>query len=418
MEYQKIIKLLGKTIDPTKLPKYTTRKWIETFDQSNKIYNQNKDIRFKIPQLRSDLCDFNDAYIVVTGKITAANPNNDNNIYDRRLAFKNNASFFSSVLKINNQLVEDAQDLDVVMIMYNLLYYSKNYRKTTGSFWNYYRDEPNSGYNNDNNARTKIFYPIKNAESFNYKTKLVGKLPNGRNDLENIKIVVPLKHLSKFIFGLDTLLINSEIESILKWSQNCVLTSKATRTRKPAETGPLVLAEVPVTDSPSDLKLNVTECKLYAPVVTLQAEYEYKLYEELKAGFSVVIIWNKYRPQMINQPATNNLNYLIDPTFNNADRLFVLSFENEEDRSSFSNYYTPTVEIKGYKTLIDQQPFYEIFTTGSLLDYKYFSTQYKLIAIDLNKQKTDLENQQINFIGKLEHDTTIFLSLKKNIKPG
>ena len=137
MEYQKIIKLLGKTIDPTKLPKYTTRKWIETFDQSNKIYNKNKDIRFKTPQLRSDLCDFNDAYIVVTGKITAANPNNDNNIYDRRLACKNNAPFFGSILKINNQLVEDAQDLDVVMIMYKLLYYSKNYRKTTGSFWNY-----------------------------------------------------------------------------------------------------------------------------------------------------------------------------------------------------------------------------------------------------------------------------------------
>ena len=267
---------------------------------------------------------------------------------------------------------------------------------------------------------------------------MVGKLPNGRNDLENVKIVVPLKHLSKFIFGLDTLLINSEIESVLKWSQNCVLTSKVTRTRKPAETGPPVLAELPSTYSPSDLRFNITDCKLYAPVVTLQAEYENKLYEELKTGFSVVVTWNRYRPQMINQPATNNLNYLIDPTFNNADRLLVLAFENEGDRSSFSNYYTPTVEIKDYKTLIDQQPFYEIpiknkdetyqaitelvrngdFTTGNLLDYKYFSTQYKLTAIDLNKQKADLENQQINFIGKLEHDTTIFLSLKKNIKPG
>ena len=67
-----------------------------------------------------------------------------------------------------------------------------------------------------------------------------------------------------------------------------------------------------------------------------------------------------YRSQVINQSATNNLNYLIDPNFNNVDSLFVLAFENEEDRARFSKYYTPTVEIKGYNILIDQQPFYEI----------------------------------------------------------
>ena len=78
------------------------------------------------------MCDFNDAYIVVTGKITATNP--DNAVYDRKLAFKNNAPFFNSILKINNQLIENAQNLDIVMPMYNLLYYSKNFRKTTGYF--------------------------------------------------------------------------------------------------------------------------------------------------------------------------------------------------------------------------------------------------------------------------------------------
>ena len=84
--------------------------------------------------------------------------------------------------------------------MYNLLYYSKNYKETTGSFWNYYRDEPNSGYNNDNNERTRIFFPIKYSESFDYKIKLVGELPENENELENIKIVVLLKHLSRIIF--------------------------------------------------------------------------------------------------------------------------------------------------------------------------------------------------------------------------
>ena len=80
--------LLGKTIDSTKLPKFTTKKLIEIFDQSSNIYNQNKDVRFKTPQLRSDFCDFNDAYIVVTGKITATNPGNDDNIYNRNLVLK------------------------------------------------------------------------------------------------------------------------------------------------------------------------------------------------------------------------------------------------------------------------------------------------------------------------------------------
>ena len=121
----------------------------------------------------------------MTGKITATDKSN--NADDRKLALENNAPFFSSVLKINSQLVEDAPDLDIMMPMYNLLYYSKNYKKITGSFQNYYKVEPNAGYN----ERTRIFYPIKNSESFDYKTKLVGKLPEdaNENELENIKLL-------------------------------------------------------------------------------------------------------------------------------------------------------------------------------------------------------------------------------------
>ena len=83
MEYRKIKNLLSKTIDSTKLPRYITRKWIEIYYQSDKIYNRKKNIRFKTPQLRRDLCDFDDAYIVVTGKITATNPNQDGVGYDK-----------------------------------------------------------------------------------------------------------------------------------------------------------------------------------------------------------------------------------------------------------------------------------------------------------------------------------------------
>ena len=108
----------------------------------------------------------------------------------------------------------------------------------------------------------------------------------------------------------------------------------AEREHKAAEDGPPVLAEVPPANIPSDLKFNVSDCKLHVPVVTLQTEYQNQLYEELKTGISIDFTWSKYRSQVINQTATNNLNYLIDPTFSNVNRLFVLTFENEENRSS------------------------------------------------------------------------------------
>ena len=115
--------------------------------------------------------------------------------------------------------------------MCNILYYSKIFRKTTGSLWNYYPVIPSSEYVG-NNQRTIIFYPVSGSKSFDYKTRLVGKLPDGENEMENIKIFVPLKNLSNLMFSLDILLINSEIELILKWAKNCVLTEKATREAK------------------------------------------------------------------------------------------------------------------------------------------------------------------------------------------
>ena len=233
MGYNKITNLSGK-LDKDKIPKFTTIKWIDIFDQSNGTYSPNKDIRFKTPQIRDDLCDFNDAYIVVTGKITVTNPGNSLNEYNRKVSLKNSAPFFNCILQVNDQLIEDAQDLDIVMPMFNLLYCSKNFRKTTGSFWNYYPDKPKSGHDNNANLRERIIYPIKDSKSFDYKTKLINTLPDAadvaNNDVttesEEIKIIVPLKNLSNFIFSLYFLMINTEIELILKWSQNCVLTEK------------------------------------------------------------------------------------------------------------------------------------------------------------------------------------------------
>ena len=163
--------------------------------------------------LRSDLCDFSNAYIVVKGMITVTDPSND--AYDKKLAFKIKAPFVSCISKINNTLTDNGEDLDIVMPLSNLLEYSKNYSKRTGSFWNYYRDKPNSGANNN------IYYSIKASKSFDYKASITGKLES--NNIENeVEIVVPLKHLSNFWRTLDMPLINCEINPILTWSENCV----------------------------------------------------------------------------------------------------------------------------------------------------------------------------------------------------
>ena len=142
--------------------------------------------------LRSDLCDYSDVHIAVKGTITVTRPNSV--LYDKKLAFKNNAPFTSCISKINNTLIDNAEDLDIVIPMYNLLEYSKNYRKATGSFWNYYRDEPNSGLGGDSN---NINYSIKDSKSFLYKTNIIGKL-GGNNTEKKVEIVFPLKYLSNF----------------------------------------------------------------------------------------------------------------------------------------------------------------------------------------------------------------------------
>ena len=108
--------------------------------------------------LISDLCDYSESYIVVKEDITVTNPGSI--MYDKKLALKNNALFTSCISKINSTLIDNTEDLNIVMLMYNLSEYSKNYRKTTGSFWNYYRDEPNSGLGGNKN---NVNYSIKDS---------------------------------------------------------------------------------------------------------------------------------------------------------------------------------------------------------------------------------------------------------------
>ena len=321
---------------------------------------------------------------------TATNTANNNAFGDKKLVFKNNAPFINCISKINGVKIDNAEDLDVVMPMYNLPEYSKNYKKVTGSLWNYHRDEPSSTIANN------ITHSILNSESFDYKASF---MENGVTHDNDVKVVVPLKHFSNFWRHLDIPLINCEVELILTWFKNCVLIDKSTREANYGAN--LVIFEI---DNPENATFKITDVQLFVPVVTLSNENDIQLLEQLKTGFKRTIKWNKYRSQMSIQPQ-NNLNYLIDPTFTNVNRLFVLSFlrNNNTDRSySFSNYYVPKVKFNDFNVLIDGKSFFDLsvkndedayekiidmsnssdYTTGNLLGYAYYKKHYRIIAIE------------------------------------
>ena len=171
-----------------------------------------------------------------------------------------------------------------------------------------------------------------------------------------VEIAVPLKHLDKFWNSLNIPLINCEVSFSLSWSETCVITSMGKRIVRAAQGN----NRADYGDSPEIATFKIKDCKLHVPVVILSAEDDNKLLEQLKTGFKITIKWNKYSSQMSNQTKNNNLNYLIDPTFTNVNRLFVLTFENEDDRTSFSKYYLPKIEIKYFSAFFDGKQFFEI----------------------------------------------------------
>ena len=440
MEYDKINNLLLFEDNESKQSsKFVTREYVRVNSLSN-TYNENKSIRFKTPMLRSNLCDYSDAYILVKGTITVTAPgvdNNADNIRDKRnrlLILKNNVPFVSCITRINGELIEDADDLDIVIPMYNLLEYSKNYRKNIGSLYNYYyRDELSNDADDNNFDNIKVV----NSNKFKYKNKIIGNTYNvdagaqgydvNKNGTQEVELAIPLKYLSNFWRALNIPLISCEVSLELKWDKNCVITSLEQRdigggNRDNAPTGPT---------------LNITDCKSYVPAVTLSKDDEIKLLTNLKSGFKREIIWNKYRSQMTTEAVNNNLNILIDPTFTNVNRLFILAYQNADDRRSFSQFYLQNVLVKDFNVIIDKLVFFDLpikteeeayekiidisrnneYTTGYLLDYDYFKKHYKLIAIDLSKQQVLQENedliQQINFIGKLEGAANVFIIIEK-----
>ena len=238
MEYNTINNLLdnkGKN-----LSKFVTRKYVKV-NSSSSTYNENKTIRFKAHMLRSDLCDYSDAYVLINGAIRVLG-NAPRDRQNRPVILKNNAPFISCITRINGELIEDAYGLDVVIPIYNLLEYSKNYRKTTGSLHNYYRDELDDSADLNNDANNNVV----NSSAFNYKSKLVGNTYNvdstivpaaggarvanpnydaNQSGIKSLDLVVPLKYLGNFWRKLDIPLINCEVSLELKWNKKCVITS-------------------------------------------------------------------------------------------------------------------------------------------------------------------------------------------------
>ena len=202
----------------------------EVHDQSGETYNTNKQIRFKTSMLRSDLCDFSDACIVVKGIATVSADERDRDEMNRQVILKNNAPFISCISKINGILIENAEDLDIVIPMYDLLKYNKNYSKTSASLWNYYRDELTDEKNNNNDPNKNVI----NSKSFKNKTSITGSTYNvprritdadgnpannpnksGQNKNKSgtieVEIAVPLKRLGNFWNSLNIPLVNSEV---------------------------------------------------------------------------------------------------------------------------------------------------------------------------------------------------------------
>ena len=233
--------------------------------------------------------------------------------------------------------------------------------------------------------------------------------------------MVPLKYLSNFWRTLEMPLINCEVNLILTWSSTCVL----------------IATSIPNQNA----TFAITDTKFYVPVVTLSTQENTKFLQQLKSGFKRVINWNKYlsKPELL---APNpNLNHLVEPSFQGVNRLFVLAFENDDDRTSDDEYYLQTVEIKDYNIMINGENFFDQpiknnkvtyenikqiatgqgddYTTGCLLDYPYFANTYKMIAVDLSQQQAlDADPraiQQINFTANLDRagNTRVYFILEE-----
>ena len=421
MENQKIINLLDLTDTDSK--HFATKKWYIINDENNTNYGVNKDtgadhpdtIKYDTRILKPNLYDYAEAYISVDGTIRAANATNAT-----RLASKNCAPFTKCNLEINDEHVDTAENLDIIMPMYNLIEYSDNNQDSSATLYQYKRDEPPE-------ADAVADLTADNSDSLKYKIKLLGNVTEVAGDAAgvrrlNLKVVVPLKYLSNFFRSLEMPLINCKIKLNLTWKKECVLSTGA-----------------------GEAVFIINDTKLYVPVVTLSKEDNKDFIEQQNKGFQRSIYWDEYKTKEVTEDADANVfKYInLDPSFQGVNRLSVMAYnrvDGQPTRNGQRKYYLPRIDFKKYNAIIDGRNFYdnpiesnikkyrelkkvmigkgEDYTTGSLLDYNYFNKHYKLVAVDLSKQKElDAEPraiQQIEVKYMLKTNSTIYWVLEKS----
>ena len=351
------------------------------------------------------------------------------------MAFKNCAPFRTCDVTINDEHVEKAEDLDIVMPIYNLLEYSDNYQNLTGSFYQFKRDEPP-----DDNADV-----ANDTTSLVYKSKLDNNndiINNNNNNVNNVRLVVPLKYVSNFFRSLEMSLVNCKIDLELTWHKDCMISSANAAANRV-------------------VSFMITDTKLYVPIVTLSTKDNTNLTKQLNESFKRNIYWNQYMPKPFPETPhkkTGITRFSLDAAFQGVNRLFVLTFDdtladeaadapaprhlatNQVLRNGYRKYFVPREDITSYNVLIGGSNFYDQpindsirkydeikkiatgkgdnYATGCLLDYDYFKKNYQLIAVDLSEQR-DLDAdpraiQQIEFIGMLKTRSNVFTILEKS----
>ena len=307
------------------------------------------------------------------------------------------------------------------MPKYNLIKYSDNYSDTSGSLWQFKRDD--APVNNDGNPDE---VSTVNSTSFKYKSSFIGEstIVAGNRVFKDVKIAIPLKYLSNFWRSLEMPLINCKIHLELNWSKDCVMSTIA------------------------DTTFEITNTKLHVPIVTLSSKDNVKLVKLLEEGFKRPVYWNEYQTKIETRNLDNNnlTRFPLDASFQGVRRLFVLAFDNTDngakkvERNSPTIYFLPRVNITNYNVLIDGRNFYDQpindlvkqydkirkaatgqgdnYITECSLDYQYFKDHFNIIAADLSKQKESdgdsRANQQIEFYGMLKTSSQVCTVLEKS----
>ena len=292
MESQKILNHLEQPDDDEL--KFQSKKWHIINDQNNGQYGNggqnDSTIKFSTEIIKSFLLDYSEAYILVTGDIRFEDGNDTT-----KVAFKNCHQFIRSVIHLNDEHVDTAENLDLTMNLYNLIEYSDNYADTTASLYQYKRPEQTKS----NNIVADLTYD--DSSSFKYQSNLLqGIVSTGVNaniNLDvpdahrlrfNAKIVVPLKYISNFFRSLELPLINTKLYIELNWTKHSR-----------------------ISDSARDTTFQITKTKLYTPVVTLNTDNNRKLSDILKKGFKVSVFLNEYKSK-IQPETTGNANENIN----------------------------------------------------------------------------------------------------------